>query len=465
MFCENCGAEYNRNDKFCGSCGHPLEPAPVGQPEAAQQLPSSSYVDTPPESNYTQNSENTQEPYRPDRSEIYQQPYPNTQGYSGYQSMGNQSLPVRKKTSPFVPIIVFEVLLLVGLLYFAFRSFQESYGPENVSKRYFVSMVNGDYQKAFSMLNIDKDSQSEFINPDSFRTYVKSMGLSKVANFKYDKNYSKDYLFEKDKKNDISRRALITYVNKGETSERSYELNLIKNDKKKFLLFDNWNISFQNMICDNVKVDVSEGAELKIDGIKVSESFLGETEYGVDSYYIPSMFAGSHHFEVTKDGMEPEAMDMEIYGDGNNVSIYNRYLTKKEAEKLENLVVDNMKLVYESALDEKDFRAVQSIFLGNHEYEDEIKYRYDDLVTNLNGSYRTVEKIEFDNIVTTMRLDNASVYLSYDYKLYYTYTNSWTGEILQDTAEGNNTAEINFLKMNGQWLQSDFGYPGFSNMW
>lgn len=434
MFCENCGTKCNEDDKFCTGCGNALTAPPK------------------------LNSERLQNPY------ISQQTYQPMSDYKEYQENTKQNPEKSKKISPLVPVIVLELILLLTALYFAFHILKDSFSMENTSKQYFISLVNGDYDKAYSLLNIDRAKENEFINSQTFKTYMKNSDLSKVENYKYDKNFEKTDGVNKSKEGDNLRNTRITYSNKDEETEISFEIELIKAKQKKLLFFDNWKINSEKMIAKSYQIDVLEGTRLKIDKIDVPEKYKTE-ENGIYSYIIPGIFIGNHQVEILKEGAQTLKTKINVSQNDDQSSLLNLLLAKDATENLEELTVKNMKLIYENALDSKDFQALTSIFVPDETLSESIKQSYRNLVFNFNETQFKVEKVDFYNINTTINSDKNMVHISYDYKLYYTYTDPLSEEILQESYEGNNNADIYFQNIKGNWLQTGFYFPNFNDIY
>ena len=220
MFCGECGAKNNSEDRFCSECG-----APLVQEE---------------------NKTNT-------NSSIVKKP--------------------RQPMSKINKIIVGLVIIVIAILGVLYKIGSDITNPKTIANNYIKATVNQDGDKLYKYLEIEGDDT--FISKDIFKELLKNSNTDskKVENYKITEvQYSDEKL---------TATVKFTYTVEGSTSEKTSSVNLSKQKNKKFLIFDNWKVkdtSISSVTVENYKIKVTKGSKVTFAGVELNDKYLDKDE-------------------------------------------------------------------------------------------------------------------------------------------------------------------------------------------
>ena len=345
------------------------------------------------------------------------------------------------------------------MIYFLVPYIFDNFSAEHKAKQYFVALVNEDYDSVYSLFNINTEDDKNFLlKKDGIKQYRASVGLTDVLNYKVNDN---DSFWKMDKGDDIRKEVVISYTNRGDSKEHTFTVNLVKESAKKYYIFDDWSIDYVGIAASNVKINVAEGAKVKVDDVEIPEKYLTTGEVPGDSTYtIPIIFTGNHKIEVSKDGLETLKRNETVTGNNDNISLDDMRLSKDTAEVLEELAINNMKSVYLAALNGDSFDKIKDIFVQDEDSLTSIKAQYDELAQGLNNDSRHVTKIDFTSVKTDIDVTEPVVTKTVFYQIYFSYYyRPWFGD--PEWKDSNNTGSMyirtEFKYVDGKWLQTDLG--------
>ena len=493
MFCENCGAEYFGKQVFCEKCGHKLPdtdsfayenkeeqnaPETAGEPvsiennqqaepaptENNQMVESEQVVNNQPvEPVPAVNNQQTQPSPVVNNQQSEPSPVVNNQQSEPSPAVNNRQPQTdngKRKKGIFgvIKFLFLEIIILGAMIYFLVPYIFDNFSAEHKAKQYFVALVNEDYDSVYSLFNINTEDDKNFLlKKDGIKQYRASAGLTDVLNYKVNDN---EPFWKMDKNDDIRKEVVISYTNRGDSKEHTFTVKLVKESAKKYYVFDDWSIDYVGIAASNVKINVAEGAKVKVDDVEIPEKYMTTGEVPGDSTYtIPIIFTGNHKIEVSKDGLETLKRNETITGNNDNISLDDMKLSKDTAQALEELAINNMKSVYQAALNDS-FDKIKDIFVQDEDSLTSIKAQYDELAQGLNNDSRHVTKIDFTSVKTDIDVTEPVVTKTVFYQIYFSYYyRPWFGD--PEWKDSNNTGSMyirtEFKYVDGKWLQTDLG--------
>jgi len=300
------------------------------------------------------------------------------------------------------------VVILAAALFTAGNAITD---PSNIAEKYFLALADSDYEKAFEYLAID---ESEFINKDAFCMYMaEGRGiLGKLSSYKItdtsqlknmndilgmgqisavfagslDEEEYYDYYYEDDN-NGLKKTFLVEYkVNNGRMDNFLF-ITLQKNDNKKLLFFDDYDVSADGYLVYDVVITVPAGSTVAIDDKELIESedvnVVSETfdrkNKDIDTYTISEMFPGSHILTVENVFYEDYTEKIKVSGSGNQTKVSTHDLILKESLKQElakRTEADYTKIC-NSAIAGREFSALEISCTDNQKKVADIKRTYD----------------------------------------------------------------------------------------
>ena len=403
---------------------------------------------------------------------VYQEPTPQavqsatanplpqeTSAMNNQQAQPNNVKP-KKGLLGVVTFLFLELIVLGAMIYFLVPFIFGNFSAEHKAKEYFVALVNEDYDSVYSLFNINSSDEKNFLlKKDGLKQYRASMGLTDVLNYKVNDDNKSFWKFEKS--DDIRKEVVISYTNRGDSNEHYFTVNLVKESAKKYYIFDEWSIDYVGIASSNVKINVLEGAKVKVDDIEIPEKYSSKGQLiGGTTYTIPMIFAGKHKIEVSLGGMETLKLTETIKGNNDTLFFDDMRLSKETAEELQELAIANMKSVYLAAINGEPFDKIKDIFVQDEDTLKSIKTLYEELAQGLNNDSRHVTKIDFNTVNTEINSAEAIVAKSVTYQIYYSYYYTpWFGD--PEWRDSNNMGNLyirsEFKYVDGKWLQTDLG--------
>jgi len=455
MFCPECGTKNEDGAKFCENCGTRLT---VEENIAQTQATVS-------------NSMNTTQV----------QPAVN-ESTAQTQRVANNSVPT-KTTKPMskgvkIGIVAAIVVIIVGVV--LNNKFKKDTSPETVAKEYFEDVAAANWEDVYGYYDL---TESNFINKKMYAKAVKNKDKIEYTNFEVKNNdmESIEDIFNADveedsKKNEgMNKTIVIQYAEKGNTNQ-IYTVNLVKQQKKKFLFYDNWKVVPQEMVVKNYTIRTLRDFKVEVDGIKIDKSYIrkddssSESDYEEDdefvTYEIPTIFGGTHNIKISGEFIETH--EDTITCDAYNSTMYR--FTEAEVKKdftkdIEENLDKAISKIYEAALDNKEFKDLDIgfEFISEEDNEDEhenLVENYDRLVKNLDDLAYFGEIVASKLELKDFEIDNDSVYLNngrpraqYDYRVNYTgeFTKKNGDKKETKSKDGETRGELDFEYIDGKW--------------
>ena len=369
MFCGECGTKNKKGDAFCKECGAKLESVEVT-------------TSKPKKESKVNNIEKK---------------------------------PMAKSTKVIVGVVAIVVAVLVTL----FIVLGNMTKPKNVAKGYIDAIVNKDGNKLYGYFNIDGDST--FVSRKAFDKYVKDeLKNNTITNYSItDVEYSKGKL---------QATVKFTYTMQNKSSESTGKVVLTKAKTKKYLFFDNWQVSntINTTIVKDYTVKVVKGSSLTFGGVKVDKKYLdsskSSSEY--DVYVLPQVFGSKTVIKaVLPSGLEiEEEVTPSTYYNTHTVSFDKNTMTDAAKNKMIEVAKNDLNTIYASAIEKKSFADIKSNFSAKGIDLTKLEKSYNEFVTNLGSE---------TNILTSFTATNLNIYdidldsngfLEVEFKVNYDYS-------------------------------------------
>ena len=350
--------------------------------------------------------------------------------------------------------VIAEAAVLLMVLVIASTLFHQAGSVDRKAGKYFVSLVNGNYKKAFSYLNLKKD---KFINPDQLELAMGGTDFSEVDNY-YIQDYRglyDGYYGTSHKANELGRTYVAFYRNKGASYDSQYYIQMAKSGKG-----GKWYVSSDSLVVRNAKINVPRGAAVTVDDIEVPEKYAeeGSNDYGPDviSYTIPQLFSGAHYISVKADGCEELRRVWYVSGNGDSCSLLDLRRTRETMESLQAQAASNMQRIYQAILNKESFDSVADLFTSDPDQLKYIREDYERLAENMHGDSYWVTSMSFQNLEARSTTGEPSVRLSFHCAGAY-QEKYYDGEIGSEQGESDCEMYFNFQQENGSWVQNSLG--------
>jgi len=306
--------------------------------------------------------------------------------------------------------LVASVVILVAAFFTVGNAITD---PSNIAEKYFLALADSDYEKAFDYLAIE---ESEFINKDAFCKHMSDnrskigkissyvitediqlkgindlMGTSQMGRIFADAlvddedyyRYSDYYVND----NKSKKTFLVEYkVNDGRKDDYMF-ITLQKNDNKKLLFFDDYDVSADGYLAYDVVITVPAGSTVAIDDKELIESedvtVVSETfdrkNQDIDTYTIPEMFPGLYTLTVKTVFYEDYTEKIKVRGYDNHTKISTHNLILKESlkQELAKRTEADYTIICNSAIAGGEFGALEIACTSNQKKVADIKRTYD----------------------------------------------------------------------------------------
>lgn len=410
MFCPECGSNNPEGLTNCSCCGAPLED------------------NQPTKKNW------------------------NDYLYSFKSFFKNIALPfVKKRKKIIIPVAGVAILAIV---FFKIGSSVSS--PDYIVDKYVKSLISSNWSEVYQVLDLE---ENDFINYDQFVTYQENSDIdySKIKNYK---------ITEQGGMVDLIQPYTVSYVTSGASSERSFTVKLIEQNKKSWLFYPSYKVATDDML-GSFSITTIKGTSAKIDNIDLTE-YQKQNDSGYMTFTIPSLFKGLHTIEL----MHPlcDNYETQIYVD-NSTNTSNEYgntiiplsLKQEEISSLASKTEEILKTICNGILANKDFGSISLKCTTDKSHAYEIEEFYSDFASYLkkeNGM--GLKEITFysftDNSEQTIfdvnQTYRCTLNFSYDYiKLDKSWFEDEVTEVSSDE-RSNGSITITYIYENEDWVIS-----------
>ncbi|MBP3461258.1 MAG: zinc-ribbon domain-containing protein [Bacilli bacterium] len=326
------------------------------------------------------------------------------------KSTTKEKKPMKKEQKIIIGAAAFVIVVLIGVYMYLGSLFT----PEKVALKYFKAYTSNNADALYSTLNLE---ESKFVNKDLLKENLKDKDKIKVANYKVIKDDEKE-------EDSLSKKVVIEYVEEGSSKEKTKVVRLTKNKKKKFLLFDNWTVDSSELVATKYTISLPKDSTATINGIKISDKYKEDYSSSYyDKYVIPNILSGKYTIKVElKSGIKLEGNVNVNSGSYGSYSASNLNLEEKTKKALQEEITEKVKLLYNSAIEDKTFDDIKESF--DEDSRDDISYIYSNLKSGITSSYKKLKSIDITDInIKSVSLNDEKIRLTvnmkYKYKVEY----------------------------------------------
>lgn len=232
--------------------------------------------------------------------------------------------------------VFFLFLLFVG--YSLLRYFTS---PSYVAQTYFNAIMQEDYDKIYSYI---KEEESLFVSKEILKEKEES-----------------EQNIEEIETGPIYEKGNRTYVEFSYTANGRKKRSYVELKKKTyFSLFSTYKV-VSGKLASNVTFVVPKNSQITVDGKEIDAFFQENENTGYDTYFIKNMIKGDYEMVLTLDSglQRKEILTVE---NGKTYLFATIELEEEQKKELEKKNLENLNILYDAALQDKEYSAVSSSF-------------------------------------------------------------------------------------------------------
>lgn len=348
MYCGECGAKLEKDATFCSECGtkveQPKQKTPPKEPPARQVTP-------------------------------------------------------KKPMSKAKKITLAVCAVVIVVLFLGYNHLSEKFGPKGVAKEYVEAVMNKDSNALYGYLNIEGDKT--FVSKEQFKEAMESLQSDQEIT-----NYRIDSVTYGDGK--LSARVKISYTVKDAQSEGTEFVYLTKSKKKKYLIFDTWELKedFGSILVKDYEIKVPTDSKITVGDVELGEKYLNKKDSSKiwDVYTIPQIFSTEVEIKTIIAGFEV-VKKVTPSSFSYTASLELDSLSRENVEKLEGQTKADVTTLYQNLIEKKNWDAVKESYDFKEADLEELQEEYESLYESVaENSSRTLKNFE----VTSMKINALS---------------------------------------------------------
>lgn len=369
MYCSECGAKLKKNAAFCGECGTKVKK----ESEEIKEKQTSKAKNEKPKKT------------------------------------------ISKKQKILIGVIVVVALVLIG----GYCFLNNRFGPEGVATEYLKAMISNDASRIYDSLGLTGDTT--FTSKETFEKIFaeSSNAFDDVLNYKLiDISYNESKL-----------SANVKFQVASENSdEDTVTIRVIKNSKKKFLIFDSWQVAnvSDSLVVKDYQISVPKGSTVQVNDVSLDSKYLNadKSTDELDVYVLPQIFESDASIKINLPyGIEvTDEMNVSSYNTTYKANITLKDLNDETVTKLQDQIKSDINALYANLIAKKDWNAVkESYSYGDASLinlQDEYTDLYEEIVTDED---KTLKKFDVSSVtLTKVTLDDGSLKVTAKYNYNYT---------------------------------------------
>lgn len=318
-------------------------------------------------------------------------------------------------------IVLIVILILIILLLLGYNFLNKKYSVESVATDYLKAIISNDPNEIYDALNL---TNSEFTSKKDFEkvfenTYKDNKEILNysLTNIEYEEG-------------SLTAEVEFKVVFK-DSQDEDIEIKLIKDKKKKLLIFDSWYVYNENsyFIVNDYTINVPKGTSVSINDKKVEEKYLNkkDSDEEEDVYVIPQIFAGKSIIKtIIPWGIETEKeVNISTYNDYYNLDINTDTLSEDMNKKLKEQIKKDINNIYSNIISKKSWNDIKNNYIYDKadlsELEDEYDDAYEEIVENKS---KILKKFDITDIaISSISVEDNKLKIrskiNYDYTLDY----------------------------------------------
>ena len=313
MFCGECGAKLKKNARFCGECGAKVSEASEKQEEKPTKV-------------------------------VHK----------------TEKKPM--STSKKVLIIVVLLLIVGGII--GYNVMASKLGPEGVAKSYIEALKTNNAGEIYESLGLDGDTT--FASKEMFQFIFENdeNNLSNITNYTIS-----DVIYSD---GNLAATVQFKVTRKDSSEEETVNVNVVKKSDKKFLIFDEWEVTKDSVsalgvdLVENYQVRVPKNAKVTINDIELEQKYLNAdySDEEEDVYVIPQIFEMTATIKKTlENGLEiTDEEEISSYDVAYTAEVSLENLSEDTRNKLKEQMTNDINKMYENIIAKKNWDAVKDSY-------------------------------------------------------------------------------------------------------
>lgn len=366
---------------------------------------------------------------------------------------------LKAKKGTIIPIAVILILVIGVLIGGAVAA-----SPDRLVKSYMEAYIAQDYEKMYDYMAI---KESDFVNEETFANYManyEQSDIPEIANYTINPQESQES-YEMSGSNSLSKVYVVSYVLEGSGSEQTMYIDLIKQDTKKWVFFDDYKVAMDGAVCNDYKILAPSGLTVKIDDIEISETPIEETEETENantSYYtVDSIFSGTHTVSITGDLIQDYSES--LYIESRDTDEYSMYSDSYDEEFFDFVLKDEQVAAIEAAAPEFVTTLYQNALSGESvdTVSGSVSSTYDDFINvyeRISNNSDSISNLKFSDF----SVEDSSCYFSdgcftYSFRLNFTSSfseTSWYSSEPRERTNDYSNAYMTYSYENDTWKVS-----------
>ena len=316
MFCYKCGHELEDGALFCEACGAKQDNAEQGK--------------QPPEKENVISQES---------------------GASQHNTADNGNNNPKKKLSKKWIIIIAEAVVALGLViaFFAVNIHKSNY--KVVAENYTNACIMGNAGKVYDTIYLPDSkmlTKESFIRQNSDLLNQSDPGLAQAV---------KAEAMDSNEQDGKAIAQVRTFASSGNYNYSSVEL--VREDKNRFLFFPSWKVDSTNYVENNVKVAADPSIKVYIDDMEVPEEYRTKDK---TSYEIPALFKGNHSYVFKSDDFTTLPVVDPVYLKDSASKSSQIYYSEEDQKKIIESAFSLVQDAVNAHLTGKSFDSIESMF-------------------------------------------------------------------------------------------------------
>lgn len=369
MYCSECGAKLKKNAAFCGECGTKVKK----ESEEIKEKQTSKVKNEKPKKT------------------------------------------ISKKQKILIGVIVVVALVLIG----GYCFLNNRFGPEGVATEYLKAMISNDASRIYDSLGLTGDTT--FTSKETFEKIFaeSSNAFDDVLNYKLiDISYNESKL-----------SANVKFQVASENSdEDTVTIRVIKNSKKKFLIFDSWQVAnvSDSLVVKDYQISVPKGSTVQVNDVSLDSKYLNadKSTDELDVYVLPQIFESDASIKINLPyGIEvTDEMNVSSYNTTYKANITLNDLNDETVTKLQDQIKSDINALYANLIAKKDWNAVKESYSYGDASLINLQDEYTDLYEEIvKDEDKTLKKFDVSSVtLTKVTLDDGSLKVTAKYNYNYT---------------------------------------------
>ena len=345
--------------------------------------------------------------------------------------------------------LLYTSVLLLGIGY---KVGSDMSSPKKVADEYIKDVISGDGNKLYKYLELEGDKT--FTSKKIFADLVSDSNSNTVI-----ENYKITDVEYGDGK--LTATVKFSYTSKTSSSEKTSSIKLVKESKKKFIVFDSWKINDSSVTAATVKdytIKVIKGSKLTFAGIEVKSKYLNKDESNskYDVYDLPLVFSTKTELKVVlPSGMEiKEIVTPSAYYNLHEVSLDENTLSTSEKEKIVSKAKESLTTIYTNAIEQKEFSSFKSNLEHGSLDLSKLESSYNSFLSDLKEATNTLTSITFKDVsIYDLDITNDG-YLEVEVKANYDYTVKYTN--FNNEEKENSSSSYEYMKLTYAYDKGEY---------